>query len=71
MACVILALLMEDRMVCQEMLRVILEEPDLVVEKVIPQNSIKNLQGRSAVLDARILQMSVDKVKELESLVVA
>lgn len=58
-------------MVCQEMLRVILEEPDLVVEKVIPQNSIKNLQGRSVVLDARILQMSVDKVKELENLVVA
>ncbi len=44
--------LMEDQMVCQEMLRVILEDPALTVEKVIPQNSIKNLQGRSVVLDA-------------------
>ena len=44
--------LMEDRTVCQEMLRVILEEPDLTVEKVVPQNSIRNLQGRSVVLDA-------------------
>ncbi len=44
--------LMEDRMVCQEILRVILEDADLIVEKVVPQNSIKNLQGRSVVLDA-------------------
>lgn len=44
--------LMEDRMVCQEILRVILEDPDLAVEKVVPQNSVKNLQGRSVVLDA-------------------
>ena len=44
--------LMEDRTVCQEILRVILEDPGFTVEKVVPQSSIKNLQGRSVVLDA-------------------
>lgn len=44
--------LMEDRSVCQEILRVILEDDTLLVDKVIPQNSIGNLQGRSVRLDA-------------------
>ena len=44
--------LMEDIEVCQEILRVILEDDELVVESVVPQNSIKNLQGRSVCLDA-------------------
>lgn len=44
--------LMEDRAVCEEILRVILEDDKLVVNSVIPQNSIKNLQGRSVRLDA-------------------
>ena len=44
--------LMEDIQVCQEMLQVILEDDSLVVESVTPQNSIKNLQGRSVRLDA-------------------
>lgn len=42
----------EDSEVCEELLRVILEEPELKVLEVIPQKSIKNLQGRSVRLDA-------------------
>lgn len=41
----------EDVLVCQEVLATILEEPELNIVKVIPQNSIKNLQGRSVRLD--------------------
>lgn len=44
--------LMEDTEVCQEMLRVILEDEKLIVKHVVPQNSIRNLQGRSVRLDA-------------------
>lgn len=42
----------EDPEVCEELLQVILEEPGLKVLEVIPQKSIKNLQGRSVRLDA-------------------
>lgn len=42
----------EDMEFCQEILQVILEDHELTVEEVIPQNEIKNLQGRSVVLDA-------------------
>lgn len=42
----------EDPEVCEELLRVILQEPELKVVEVIPQKSIKNLQGRSVRLDA-------------------
>ena len=38
--------------VCQEMLRTILEDPGLIVEEVIPQESLRNLYGRSVRLDA-------------------
>ena len=38
-------------MVCQEILRIILGDSNLTVEKVVPQSSIKNLLGRSVVLD--------------------
>lgn len=44
--------LMEDKDVCEEILRVILEDERLVVTSVIPQKSVKNLQGRSVRLDA-------------------
>ena len=44
--------LCENLAVVEEMLRVILEDGKITVEKVIPQNSIKNLRGRSVVLDA-------------------
>ena len=43
--------LTEDRGVCEEMLRVILEETDLKVLHVTPQNSVKNLYGRSVRLE--------------------
>lgn len=42
----------EDPEVCEELLQVILEEPKLKVLEVIPQKSVKNLQGRSVRLDA-------------------
>ena len=42
----------EDVEFCQEILQVILEDHELTVEEVIPQNAIKNLQGRSVVVDA-------------------
>ena len=42
----------EDIEFCEEILRVILADCRLRIQSVIPQNSIKNLQGRSVVLDA-------------------
>lgn len=44
--------LAEREDVVQEMLRVILEDPGLRVLSVVQQNSIKNLFGRSVLLDA-------------------
>lgn len=38
--------------VCQEMLRVILEDDELIVNSVIKQSSERNLYGRSVRLDA-------------------
>lgn len=40
----------EDIGFCEELLSTILEQ-NVTVENIIPQNSIKNLQGRSVVLD--------------------
>lgn len=44
--------IIEDKGVCEEILRVILEDDRLEVLSVTPQKSIKNLQGRSVRLDA-------------------
>lgn len=44
--------LMEDMAVCEEALRVILEDEKLKVVSIVPQKSIRNLQGRSVRLDA-------------------
>ena len=44
--------LLEDREVCEEILQVILDDPNLTIMEVIPQGSIRNLQGRSVRLDA-------------------
>ena len=44
--------LIEDRAVCEEILRVVLEDKSLEVLMVTPQKSIKNLYGRSVRLDA-------------------
>ena len=40
-----------DPLVCQEILRIILEEPELEIRECRVQDSLKNLQGRSVVLD--------------------
>ena len=42
----------DDPEVCEEILRVILNDSNLVVESVIVQNSKKNIYGRSVRLDA-------------------
>jgi len=44
--------LIEDKNVCEEILRIILEDDKLEVLWVTPQRSLKNLQGRSVRLDA-------------------
>ncbi len=41
----------QERMACQEALRVILEDPELTVEEIVPQDSVKNQQGHSVMLD--------------------
>lgn len=41
----------EDPEFCEEMISSILQQK-VLVKKVTPQNSVKNLQGRSVVLDA-------------------
>ena len=42
----------DDVMVCQEMLRIIMEEPELIVSEVTVQDSNNNIYGRSVRLDA-------------------
>lgn len=42
----------EDIGFCQEIIRTIMGNPDLLVTEVKPQDYIKNLQGRSVILDA-------------------
>jgi len=44
--------LAQNREVCQEILRVIMEDKELIVESVITQCSENNLYGRSVRLDA-------------------
>ena len=41
----------EDIGFCEELISTVLQQK-VIVEKVIPQNSVKNLQGRSVILDA-------------------
>ncbi len=42
----------KDKEAVEDILRIILHDPELVVTKLIPQNSVKNLYGRSVRLDA-------------------
>lgn len=49
--------LAEDKSVCEEILRVIMEDPQLKVLSVTPQNSIRNLRGRS-VREEGVREMS-------------
>lgn len=44
--------IIEDKNVCEEILRIILEDDELEVLSVTPQSSLKNLWGRSVRLDA-------------------
>ena len=44
--------LMENKQVCQEILRVILNDEKLKVKSVVPQRDMMNLYGRSVCLDA-------------------
>lgn len=41
----------EEKSFCQEILRVILDDDKLIVTRHIPQKPLRNLQGRSCVLD--------------------
>ena len=43
----------EDKLFCEEILRVILEDENLTVLESIPQHSGTNLQGRSVIMDAK------------------
>lgn len=43
--------MMEDKEVCEEILRIILEDSKMRVMECVPQASIKNLNGKSVVLD--------------------
>ena len=42
----------KDKDAVEDILRIILHDPKLIVTKLIPQNSVKNLYGRSVRLDA-------------------
>ena len=43
--------MMEDKEVCEELLRIILEDSGVQVIECIPQASLKNLIGKSVILD--------------------
>lgn len=43
--------LSENRYFCEELLRCILKKPDLIIIENIPQRSLKNIHGRSVILD--------------------
>ncbi len=45
----------EDKTFCEEILRVILSDPKLIVRDVVVQWTGTNLQGRSVILDAKCL----------------
>lgn len=57
--------LIRNRKVCEEILQTILEDPNLAVLEVVPQNSIRNLQGRSVRLDA-LCRLGTGKVCNVE-----
>lgn len=42
----------KDKEAVEDILRIILHDPELIVTKLIPQNSVKNLYGKSVRLDA-------------------
>ncbi len=52
----------EDRAFCEEILQVILSDPDLAVPEYTPQYDATNLQRRSAAFDARCILSSGKQV---------
>jgi len=46
------AVIIEDKVFCQELLQVILDDPNLIVEYTNTQEEIRNLEGRGVRLDA-------------------
>lgn len=52
----------EDKKACEEILRVIMQDKELIVESVIVQSSQRNLYGRSVRLDALCILGNGDKV---------
>ena len=55
----------EDKAFCEELLRTILMDKELVVLENIPQAKIQNLQGRSVILDAKCT-LGNGKIAEVE-----
>ncbi len=55
----------EDSLFCQEVIRTILEDDSLIVLESHPQHTIKNLQGRSVILDI-LCKSRTDKVINVE-----
>lgn len=49
---VLFAQLVVDIRTCQEMLQKVMKDSNLVVLTVIPQNVVRNIWGRSVILDA-------------------
>ena len=49
---ILFEVLIEDKALCEELLRIVLEDAQLLVKEVIPQKSERNLFGRSVRLDA-------------------
>lgn len=62
---VMFEILAKDPEVCEEILKVILEDPKLKVLSVTPQDSIKNLYGRSVRLDA-LCELSTGETVNVE-----
>ena len=55
----------ESLKVCQEMLRVFLRDKQLIVLENVPQSIVKNLQGRSCILDLKC-HLSSGKIVHIE-----
>ena len=55
----------ESLKVCQEMLRVFLRDKQLIVLENVPQRIVKNLQGRSCILDLKC-RLSSGKIVHIE-----
>ena len=48
----------ESREFCEEILRVILDDDELIVTENIPQCKVENLHGRSIIMDLSLIHIS-------------